>query len=115
MKGVWDKITIYCLAHDEPVPMKIISNTEYIKTPFYACSNYGGNNGGKPCSDRLNLDDYQGLVYKFFDKMSENPFADLSGMVYTYHGARQKIYVKVLKFTDDEIRLGVRNLTVLPM
>ena len=114
MNGVWDRIKIYCLSHKDPVPMEIIKNTEYIKTPFYACEHYMGKGGdGDICPNRLNLDDYQGILYKFFDLYAQTPFADLTGRTYTYHRSRQKIFVKVIMFSDEEIRLGVRNLTVM--
>ena len=38
--NLWDRISIYCMNHDEPKPMEIIKNSELIKTPFYACENY---------------------------------------------------------------------------
>ena len=112
--NLWSKVTIYCLNHDEPIPMEIISNTEKIKTSFYACSNYvPADKNAKGCPNRLNLDDYQGLVLKFMDIVgSSNMFTDFTNYKFEYIGTRQKITVKCLKYTDKEIRLGVYNNTV---
>lgn len=117
MLGVWNRVKIYCINHDIPIPMKIASNTEKIKTPFYACNNYFPENqddSHPPCPNRLNLDDYQGLVLKFCSIVAENNVAtDLTNYTFDYRGVRQKISVRVLKYTDDEIRLGIINRTVL--
>ena len=114
MVGIWNRITVYCLNHDDPVPMSIISNTEKIKTPFYACKHYLGDEEHPRCANRLNLDDYQGLVLKFCDLVSQyGPSTDFNNYKFDYKGARQKISVRVLKYTDEEIRLGIKNRTVL--
>lgn len=114
MVGIWNRITIYCTNHDEPVPMSIISNTEKIKTPFYACKYYMGDNEHPRCANRLNLDDYQGIVLKFCDIVSQyGPSTDFNNFRYDYKGTRQKISVRVLKYTNEEIRLGIKNRTVL--
>ena len=112
--NLWNKVTIYCLNHDEPIPMKLITNTEKIKTAFYACSNYIPENGNEhSCPNRLNLDDYQGLVLQFMDVVgSANAFTDFKNYKFEYKGSRQKITVKCLKYTDKEIRLGIYNNTV---
>lgn len=107
-KGIWNRISIWCLNHDKPRPMGIQSNTELIKTPFYVCPDY------PECSNRLNLDDYQGLVMKFITEVSKDMYGtDYTNFTFTYRGARQKIFVRVLKYTDDDIRLGILNKTVL--
>jgi hypothetical protein len=108
MKGIWNLVSIWCLNHDEPKEMTVQNNTELIKTPFYACPDYPA------CSNRLNLDDYQGLVLKFIQEVSKNPLCtDFTNYSFTYRGTRQKIFVKVLRYTDKEIRLGILNKTVL--
>lgn len=114
VKNMWNRITIYCLNHEDPIPMKIINNTEKIKTSFYACSNYApADNNEKSCPNRLNLDDYQGLILKFMDIVgSRDGFTDFTNYNFTYKGSRQKITVKVLKYTEKEIRLGIYNNTV---
>ena len=111
-----DNITIWCLNHDEPLPMSVISNTELIKTPFYACERYVPDDSGrKACSNRLNLDDYLGIMDKFMDIIIDNGefMADFTNYEFTYRGTRQKIFVKCLKYTNKEIHLGIRNQTVL--
>lgn len=115
--GLWNRITIYCMNHEEPVEMKIVSNTEQIKTPFYACSNYFPENKDEkhpPCPNRLNLDDYQGLVLKFCDVVEKGGvLMDYTNYRFEYKGNRHKLSVKVLKYSDKEVRLGVLNKTIL--
>ncbi|MBP3781724.1 MAG: hypothetical protein J6I68_00585, partial [Butyrivibrio sp.] len=66
------------------------------------------------CPNRLNLDDYQGLVLKFIETVSNGPFmADYTNYTFEYKGARHKIHVEVLLYSEDEIRLGIRNRSVL--
>lgn len=110
-----DKISLYCINHDEPVPMKVISNTEMIKTPFYACGNYLPEDKNiKPCSNRLNMDDYLGIIEKFMDVIINGELmADYTNYEFTYRGTRQKILVRCIKYTEKEIQLGIKNQTVL--
>ena len=114
--NLWNRITVYCLNHEKPKPMSIASNTEKIKTPFYACKYYFPENQDEEhsyCPNRLNLDDYQGLVMRFLDVVNEDIMANYTNYSFEYKGARQKIFVKVLVYNDNEIRLGILNRTVL--
>lgn len=108
MKGIWNRITIYCMNHDEPKPMEILQNLEQIKTPFYACTD-------EHCPNRLNLDDYQGLVLEFIKAIDEEGYfgTDFTNYTYTYKGTRQKVKAKILKYSGSEIRIGILNTTVL--
>ena len=108
--NTWEYITIWCLNHEEPVKMEVLTNTEQIKTPFYACTR---NNDEEKCANRMNLDDYQGVVLKFLDMIAEDAFSDFTNRSFTYKGARQKLFVKVLKYTKNDIRLGIKNRTIL--
>lgn len=109
LQNVWNKISIFCLNHDEPKPMKIIQNVEFIKTPFYACEEYGTH-----CANRLNLDDYQGIIFTLLEKIeTAGPWSNLTNFSFSYKKSRQKIYVKVLFYSEKEIKLGIRNVTVL--
>ena len=101
--NVWERITVYCLNHDEPLKMDIVKNSELIKTPFYACEHYkkSDNPEKAPCSNRLNLDDYQGLVLKLLSVISEEGItSDYTNYRFEYRGPRQKIFVRVLKYSD---------------
>ncbi len=114
--NLWDRVKICCLNHERPKKMMIASNTEKIKTPFYACKYYFPENQDDEhlyCPNRLNLDDYQNLVLKFIDIVSEDPMANYTNFTFDYKGARQKISVKVVNYSDDEIKLGIMNRTVL--
>lgn len=103
----WGKITIWCLNHDNPVEMHVTQNTENIKTPFYACTENGA------CANRLNLDDYQGIVLQFLEMMAEDPISSLLNRSFYYKGARHKIFIRVIKYDSDDIRLGVKNCSIL--
>lgn len=110
-----ENLTIYCLNHEEALPMKVISNTEFIKTPFYACQNYlPQDKTVKPCSNRLNLDDYLGIAEKFMQIVCDGDFmTDFTNYEFSYKGHQQKILVKCLKYSPEDIRLGIKNQTVL--
>lgn len=108
--NTWGHISIWCLNHESPVEMEVLTNQEKIKTPFYACKK---GISEKNCANRMNLDDYQGIVLKFLDMVAEDPFSDFTNRSFNYKGTRQKLFVKVIKYTTDDIRLGIRNLTVL--
>ena len=116
MINLWDRVTLYCINHKEPHPMRLVSNIERIRTPFYGCTQYYPDIAPDepPCANRLNMDDYQGIVLKFFDIIAEEGFnVDYTNYSFDYKGGRQKTTVKCLKYTDNEIRLGVKNRTVL--
>ena len=110
--NVWDRIKIYCLNHDEPKEMVILTNTDVIKTQFYRCSD-------EHCPNRLNLDDYQGLILKFLNIINDSntdvfDYTDFTNYTFSYKGARQKINAKVISYSDKgEIALGIINTTVL--
>lgn len=110
----WDKISIWCMNHDIPLKMEITQNMQNFKTAFFACENRARENSShKTCANRLNLDDYQGIVLKLFDIIASDPFCDFTNKTFDYKGARHKIHVKVLVYTDDEICLGILNRTIL--
>lgn len=115
--NLWKKIKLYCLNHDEPLEMHIISNTEVIKTPFYACKNYASEVKDKtitPCSNRLNLDNYQEIMLELIEYITENGFiGDYTNYSFTYKKHKQNIFVKVIKWSDSEIMVGIRNIGVL--
>lgn len=117
MIGLWSRITLYCMNHDEPRPMDIVKNTEKISSPFYGCSQYFPGlrrENEAVCPNRLNMDDYQGIVLKFCDIVSEGgPTADYTNYSFDYRGGRQKTTVRCLKYSDKEIRLGIINRTIL--
>lgn len=110
IKGVFDKITLWCLNHDEPKQMHVVQNVEKMKSPFFVCDD---NAGGK-CSNRINIDDYTGVVYKFMDMMSQMaPSADLTNLSFEYRGPRHKIACKVIRYSKNDIRIGIINKSVL--
>lgn len=109
--NVWKNIKIVCLEHEHLIPMEIVQT---YKTPFFGCEKYvKGEEYG--CPNRVNIDDYEGLVLKFLDFIGgeEAGTCDFTNFTYEYKKARQKIFVKVLKYTPNEIILGVRNTTII--
>ena len=117
MINLWKRVTIYCMNHDKPRLMQIISNTEKIRSPFYGCTQYFPDtkeSDAMPCPNRLNMDDYQNIVLKFSDIVSSEGITnDWTNYEFEYRGGRQRTKVRCLKYSDDEIRLGVFNRTVL--
>lgn len=115
VKNLWDKIKVYCIHnHEKPIEFQLQTG----KTTYYGCPKWHEENrepGERKCANRLNLDDYQGLVLKFLKVISdsEKDFTqvDFTNYEYDYNGPRAKIHVKVLKYTDSEIRLGILNKT----
>lgn len=115
LTNFWEKIEIRCLNHEEPLKMHIINNTEVIKTPFYACENYlSSSDDENKCFNRLNLDDYQGLIMHFINMVADADIGtDFTNFKFSFKGGRQKIDAKVLKYREDKIIIGIRNTTVL--
>ncbi len=110
IEGMWNRITLYCMNHEEPSPMIVIQNLELVKTPFYACRN----DEGKPiCANRMNLDDYQDMILQFMDYVAEHPYENLTNYSFPYKGRRHSYRVKVLRYTPDQIDIGVKNRTIL--
>lgn len=108
VKGIFGITTIWCLNHEEPVKMEITQNVEKVKTPFFQCNEY------PKCSNRMNIDDYDGLMFKFMDIIgSELPSVDYTNYEFDYRGTRHKYHCKVLKYDRSDIRLGILNRTVL--
>ncbi len=110
--NLWDRVTIRCLNHDHPAHMRIETNTEVIKSPFFSCEMYE-----KGCPNRLNIDDYKGVVEKLLTIIgkTDNPAVDYTNYRFDYKGARHKIQVKVLKYSNEEIKLGILNRTILKL
>lgn len=119
INNVFKRVTITCMNHSSPLKMEILQNMECIKTPFYACENYFQKElpkDVKGCANRLNLSDYEDIILKLSEILGqrENLFADMTGYTFTYKGTRQKILVKILKYSQTgEIVLGIKNETVL--
>ena len=116
VKNIWGNIEIVCMNHDQYKKMKVVQNTELIKTAFFACEDYYPDDNEKAhpyCANRLNTDDYQGIVYELSSLIAKDPYADYSHYHFFYKGGRQRIEVRVLKYAPDRIKLGIKNRTVL--
>ncbi len=103
--NAWKGIHLFCLNHEEPKEMELLTNTEKIKTPFYRCSD-------EKCPNRVNLDDYQRLIMSFLERMESEPFADFTNFSFSHKGTRQKVYVRCLSHKTGNIKIGTYNETV---
>ncbi len=120
VKNIWSKISVYCMNHEVPLLMDVVQNTESLKDVFYACENYAKipesqrKKGDKYCYNRVGATDYQGIIEAFLKIMDENPVSDLTNMGFKYPlkgGSRYEI--RVLKYTEDDIQLGILNKAIL--
>lgn len=110
IKNLWNKISIFCIhGHEEPIPMKIQQGPS---SPFYACPKYFEQNrepGERPCGNRLNFIDAENLVAEFSRRVEEDiangGMTDYTNMEFDY----KLIHVKVLKYSEKEIKLGILN------
>ena len=118
ISNMWSRIKIFCLNHDEPLQMEVTRNLSMNSTAFYACTQYFPeklSEGDVPCPNRLNLDDYQGIVIQFLKEVDEvPPGTDMTNYIFSYKGTRQKIDVRVIRYDDKEIHLGIINRTIIP-
>ncbi len=118
--NVWDKITLYCMNHDEPLKMDIIQNETQFKKPFYACEHYASIPASQRkdktgfCYNRISHDDSVGIILKFLELLDDSVASDITNMEFNYTSiGHEKYKVKVLKCKEDDIQLGVLNKTVL--
>lgn len=117
IKNLWSRITFCCInGHEHPIPFRVQAG----KTNFYACEKYFQENRTpeeRACANRLNLDDAQGIVLKLSDLIEENDNiecrTDLTNYSFTYVGPRASILVKIVKYSEKEIILGILNETAL--
>ena len=121
LKNLTDKISFYCIngIHEKPVPMVFRERSDDGHDDFYACPKYmlkddahpdGHGPDDKACLNRLGLSD-AGEIISVFNRivdedMQENVFADYTNFSFPY---KPGIQVKVLVFSDKEIRFGVLN------
>ena len=117
IKILWSRVTFCCInGHEHPIPFRVQAG----KTNFYACEKYFQENRTpeeRACANRLNLDDAQGIVLKLSDLIEENDNiecrTDLTNYSFTYVGPRASILVKIVKYSEKEIILGILNKTAL--
>lgn len=110
MTGIWDRIEIVCMNHEQPQPMSFESNSEVIKSPYLNCKLYAS----EGCPNRMNIDDYTGLVEKLSGVIEANPFDSFLNYTFSYKNARQKIEAKVIEYNlSDKIVIGIINTTIL--
>lgn len=113
--------SLWCINHDEPKEMKLVNNTEIIKTPFFACGENILDNDGtlsftkkNKCANRFNCDDFLKLGETLNEIVDEKGIgADLTNYTFYFKGSKHKYFVKVIKYSSSEIKLGIRNLSIL--
>ena len=109
LQNQWKHITIWCMNHETPMEMQVVQNTDAFKTAYYGCPGKDGH----PCANKLYLDDYQGIIYRLFSIIADDPFSNHKNRVFDYYEGRQKFEVTILKYRNDDIRLGIKNRTIL--
>ena len=115
IKNLWSKIELYCINHDEPVPMYVYSGSV---TPFYACPKYMKKDEAHPngheeyergCANRISFDLVQRLVEQLDKRMS----ADMAnGEIVNYKGLKlhwKTVDATIIEYTDNKIKLGIIN------
>lgn len=110
------KISFWCINHDKPIEMIIQQGV----SQFYACPKYfpeERKENEKMCVNRMTIIDAGGIIQKFASICdSVDPFEESVNYYnysFIYKGTRSKIKVRIIKYTDDEIRFGIQNLTAL--
>ena len=112
--NIWQKITFYCLNHDEPIPMVVQQG----ESAFYACPQYflfsdehpdGHMPGDRACHNRISFRDAEGVVSALTAQieadMDDDIFADYTGLRVTY----RHIQATVIKYGSRSIKIGVIN------
>ncbi len=108
--GVWDMIEIYCALHSDcGEQMHIVQNPERFSAAFYVCPEQETAH----CANRMNIDDFTGIVDKISEKIAEDPFINLTGYKFRFRGKRQSLNVEILKHSESKIKVAVKNTTVL--
>lgn len=110
IKGIWKTIELVC-GNNHPIetPMTI---QEGPLSMFYACPKYHNENRSeneRACTNRIKLDDYEKMVNKICDILSEgeieNKIIDLTG----YEWSARGVHFKVLKHTKNKIKIEMTN------
>lgn len=110
------KMIFMCINHDTPHEMIIREG----QSVFYACPKFDDDNlepGERKCLNRMTFIDAGGIIDKFAEiEDSIDPLEgteDLTGYEFGYRGLKSRFKVIILKINEDEVRFGIKNLTVL--
>lgn len=116
ISNFWKGTSFYCMCdrHESPIPMVFKEGNSL----FFACPKYmladeqhpDGHERTEPaCSNRLSYSDAEKIVSTLSDKVQdsimEGEICDFTGYNFTV----RKIKARVLKYKDDDIRIGVIN------
>ena len=115
LKNFWEGLSFYCMnGHDDPVPMTVMTGS----SAFYACPKYmlkdeehpeGHEYGERACANRISFVDAERIVSKLSDEVSaaylRDEIPDMTGYSFSF----KTINVKVLRFKEGDIRLGIVN------
>ena len=119
IKNLSEKVTFYCLnRHEVPVPMIERERTDDNKDDFYACPKYmlkdekhptGHEVNENSCKNTISFADVGNILLEFNKRIEtmgvDALFADFTNYKFDY----KQISIRVLKFAEDEIKLGVIN------
>ncbi len=112
----WKDIRFYCMNHDKPVLMTVMSG----ESAFYACPKYmlkdeehpDGHEKGEPmCMNRISFTRAQSVVDKLMEKVEKDRAAGVFAADYTgYRYNVSGIEVEVLKYSlESGMKIGILN------
>lgn len=115
INNLWSIVHFYCInGHTNPVLMDVKEgNDKFFACPRYMLRDEKHPNGHKPekpgCANHISFGEAEKIVSMLSERieeaMQEMDFRDFTGDTFHY----RMIDVKVLKYSDDEIQLGVIN------
>lgn len=116
VKNIADRVRFYCINnHKEPIEMVIKEG----RSLFYACPKYMMKDDNHPdgyvrgeenaCANQLSFDDASNVIFALDKIISESMLSgemqDYKNMEFDY----KQIHVKVLKYSQDRLDLGILN------
>lgn len=64
------------------------------------------------CYNRISADDLTNLTLKFIGIVGESPMTDFTNYSFYFKGPKHKYEARILKYANDDIRIGILNMTV---
>lgn len=112
IKNLWNMTKFYC-GHGHEIPVEMIFKNG--TTLFYSCPRYYVDNINRPgersCTNRLSFDDAEQIILKISDKILEYENRGEKADITNYSFKYRNIEVKVLKYTEMEMRVQILNKT----
>ena len=115
LSNFWDGVTLYCMnGHEEPVPMIYKEGNSL----FFACPRYmladenhpDGHRRNEPaCPNRLSYYDAEKIISRLSEQVAESLVNDEVCDYTGYQFKFKNIHVRVLHYSEGDIRLGILN------